>query len=186
MKYDVEIIRSNRKTLCLEVTPDLRIIARVPFRMSQNEIRRLIRLSSDWILKETEKIKALRKLYPELPSKLNEDEIDELRERTRRIVTERVEHYAQIIGVKYNKITVKIQRKRWGSCSGKRNLNFNLLLGLCPIEVIDYVVVHELCHLIEFNHSERFWTLVRRVLPDYDTRLEWLKRNAKMLLWRIS
>ncbi len=186
MKYEVEIIRSNRKTLYIEVTADLRVIAKVPLRMPQNEIKRIVQSRADWISKEIRRIKLLRNEHPNLQNKLSEDELAELRERTKRIVSERVAYYAPIIDVKYNRITIKIQHKRWGSCSGKRNLNFNILLGLCPLEVINYVVVHELCHLIEFNHSQQFWNLVEGILPDYRERRRWLNDNATILLWQIS
>ncbi|MDY3888895.1 MAG: M48 family metallopeptidase, partial [Agathobacter sp.] len=85
-------------------------------------------------------------------------------------IPKRVAYFADIMGVDYGRITIRMQKTRWGSCSSKGNLNFNCLLMLAPPEVIDYVVVHELCHRKEMNHSKAFWREVERVLPDYRSR----------------
>jgi predicted metal-dependent hydrolase len=76
----------------------------------------------------------------------------------------------------YNKISIKEQRRRWGSCSNKRNLNFNLFLAALPIEIIDYVILHEFIHLVEFNHSVKFWNLVRFADPEYKKHRKWLHK----------
>jgi predicted metal-dependent hydrolase len=89
------------------------------------------------------------------------------------------------VGVTYGRITIRNQRSRWGSCSGKGNLNFNCLLMLTPSHVIDYVVVHELCHRLEMNHSPAFWAQVERVLPDYRKSREWLREHEKELIGRL-
>ena len=101
------------------------------------------------------------------------------------MVTERVQFYAPLIGVTYNQIAIRAQHTRWGSCSSKGNLNFNCLLALVPPEVLDYVVVHELCHRKELNHSDRFWNEVGKILPDYKDRKKWLKDNGSNLIARI-
>jgi predicted metal-dependent hydrolase len=82
------------------------------------------------------------------------------------------------MGVEYGRITIRMQKSRWGSCSGKGNLNFNCLLMRTPDEIIDYVVVHELCHLKEMNHSPRFWAEVEKIFPDYKERRKWLKDHG--------
>jgi len=87
--------------------------------------------------------------------------------------------------VTYGRITIRNQKTRWGSCSSKGNLNFNCLLMLAPPEVLDYVVVHELCHRMEMNHSKRFWSLVETVLPDYREQEKWLKGEGAVLLRRM-
>lgn len=89
--------------------------------------------------------------------------------------------YAPIVGVEYNKIHIKDQKSRWGSCSGKGNLNFNWRLIMAPEAVLDYVVIHELCHLIHMNHSPEFWKLVERMCPAYKEQKRWLKINGEML-----
>jgi predicted metal-dependent hydrolase len=93
-----------------------------------------------------------------------------------------VAFYAPRIGVTYGGITIRNQRTRWGSCSGKGNLNFNCMLMLAPPRVIEYVIVHELCHRKHMDHSPAFWALVERHLPDWQERRGWLKQNGSALL----
>ena len=89
-------------------------------------------------------------------------------------IRERVEHYAPLIGRRPGRITVREQKRRWGSCSAKGNLNFNWKLIMAPPQALNYVVIHELCHLCEFNHSPRFWQLVERQMPEYQVWKQWL------------
>ena len=89
------------------------------------------------------------------------------------------------MNLQYGRITIRNQKTRWGSCSGKGNLNFNCLLMLAPDEIVDYVVVHELCHLIEMNHSKAFWAQVENVLPDYRERRKWLKDHGNEIMRRM-
>lgn len=94
----------------------------------------------------------------------------------------RVEYFAKVIGVTYGKITIRNQKTRWGSCSSKGNLNFNCLLMLAPSEVLDYVVVHELCHRKQMNHSKAFWLEVEKVLPNYKEVRKWLKEEGSQMI----
>ena len=94
---------------------------------------------------------------------------------------ERLDYYAPKIGGTYGRVTVREQRSRWGSCSSKRNLNFNWKLIMAPKPVLDYVVIHELCHLHEFNHSPRFWSLVEAQMPEYEVWKKWLKAHGEEL-----
>ena len=98
----------------------------------------------------------------------------------------RCERFAPLIGVTYGRIAIRRQRTRWGSCSGKGDLNFNCLLMLAPEPVRDYVVVHELCHRKYMDHSPRFWAEVERVLPDWRERRRWLRDYGGGLLERAE
>jgi len=97
------------------------------------------------------------------------------------VIQERIKRYSDIIGVSPNSIVIKEQKTRWGSCSSKGNINLNWKLIMAPQEVIDYVVIHELCHMREMNHSKQFWRLVEEVLPKYKEYKNWLKHNGDLL-----
>lgn len=113
-------------------------------------------------------------------------QLQALASQARQTVPERVAYFAPLVGVTYGRITIRSQHTLWGSCSGKGNLSFNCLLMLTPPEVLDYVVVHELCHRKEMNHSARFWAEVGRVLPDYEIRRKWLRENGTALISRLE
>lgn len=183
--FPVEIIRSRRKTLSIEVTHDLRVVVRAPNRLSKSDIGYFINEKHKWIEKHLESMKSRVGQAEECP-KFTAAELAELKSRALPLITECVAHFAPIVGVDYGRITVRGQTTRWGSCSAKGNLSFNCLLALVPPEVLDYVVVHELCHRREMNHSVRFWAEVGRILPDYAARRRWLKQNGAALINRIK
>jgi len=185
---NIEIIRSGRKTVALEITRDLRVLVRVPYRMPVKDIHRLLELKATWLEKHMklmeERIEADEQQNQSI-TKFTQEEIRQLANRALTVIPDRVAFYAPIVGVKYGRITIRNQVSRWGSCSGKGNLNFNCLLMLAPPEVLDYVVVHELCHRKEPNHSKNFWSEVARVIPDYETPKKWLKNNGSSLIQRL-
>jgi len=101
--------------------------------------------------------------------------------RAREIVNERVVSYSRSLGVRPNRISIRSQSKRWGSCSAKGNLNFNWKLVMAPPEILDYVVAHELCHMLYLDHQKDFWKTLKKVMPDYQYRRKWLKDNGHRL-----
>lgn len=182
MKYEIQIIRSNRKSIALEIRPDLQILVRAPYRMTNREIERFISDKSDWLEKHLAEAYRRREELESAPKEpaLTREEIQALAEEAMKVIPERVRYFAPVVGVDYSRITIRNQRTRWGSCSGKGNLNFNCLLMKTPPQVIDYVVVHELCHRKEMNHSPRFWAEVERVLPEYQKARQWLRENGSL------
>jgi predicted metal-dependent hydrolase len=100
------------------------------------------------------------------------------REQTKKMVYTKVPFFGKKLSISYGKVRIRNQKLRWGSCSKDGNLNFNLLLSALPINIIDSIIVHELTHLIEFNHSEHFWKLVEDALPSYKDCRNWLKNNG--------
>ena len=177
--FEYSIVKSNRKSIAIQIQPEGNVIVRAPKRMRMEEIKRFVESKAEWIEKH------LSNCTSQNQEELTDQEIQALREKARALVTERVQYYAPLIGVTYNQIVIRAQHTRWGSCSSKGNLNFNCLLALVPPEVLDYVVVHELCHRKELNHSERFWNEVAKILPDYKTRKKWLKDNGSNLIARL-
>lgn len=175
MEY--KLIRSSRKTLSIRVTGE-GVEVRAPQRIGIAVIEAFVQSKANWIRR------ALAAQPPMQPP-FTPQELKDMKQQACADLKERVAFYAPILQVSYGRITLRSQKTRWGSCSGKGNLNFNCLLMQTPPEVRDYVVVHELCHLLEMNHSPRFWALVEGVLPDYRNRRQWLKLQGRALIARL-
>ena len=182
MQY--QLIRSDRKTLGLQIKRG-EIIVRAPKHLPQARIDAFVEAHREWIKTHLARSEAREKRYDELPPLTIED-IRKLADEACEVIPQRVRHYAPLVGVTYGRITIRNQRSRWGSCSAKGNLNFNCLLMLAPPQVLDSVVVHELCHRKEMNHSPRFYKEVRRVFPEYDKWHGWLKQNGESLMRRLE
>ena len=178
------LIRSDRRSLGLSIK-GTEVIVRAPRRATQRQIDAFVAENALWIERHLKKAEAQQKKAEEQGA-LTEKELKALSERAKSHIPARAAYYAAKMGVSYGRITIRSQRTKWGSCSSKGNLNFNCLLMLCPPEVIDSVVVHELCHLKEMNHSERFYREVLRVYPDYPKWNAWLKKNGGVLLKRMT
>ena len=182
---EVTVIKSNRKTVAIQVNSDLSVTLRVPRQATQRDIQKILKEKETWILKHIEEIKQKKAAFElSAPERLTNDEIHELADKALKYIPERVVYFAKQMGVDYGGITIRNQRTRWGSCSSKGNLNFNCLLMLTPPEVIDYVVAHELCHRKEMNHSKAFWSEVEKVLPDYKAHVKWLKDEGGNIMRR--
>ncbi len=178
------LIRSSRTTMALEIRNG-ELIVRVPYRASQAEIDRLLKEKSGWIRKHLQQSRE-KQAAADAVVPFTREELEKLAEAAMAYIPIRVKHYAALLHVRVRRITIRNQRTRWGSCSEKGNLNFNCLLMLTPPEVIDSVVVHELCHLKEMNHSERFYREVRNVFPEYDKWHGWLKAHQTELMARLG
>lgn len=183
-QINMEVIRSNRKTVAIEICPDATVLVRAPLRMKDAEIQKFIKEKESWILSHLERVEERRNAAQNV-EKLSMEEIQKLADLALKVIPVKVKHYASLINLQYGRITIRNQKTRWGSCSGKGNLNFNCLLMLTPDEVVDYVVVHELCHLIEMNHSKAFWAQVENVLPDYRECRKWLKDHGNEIMRRM-
>jgi hypothetical protein len=155
--------------------------------MSEQQIRETIAHHERWIQKHMELVaeRAERMDHQESSDRYTEEEIREMAQQALQVIPPKVRAYAAKLGVTYGRITVRNQRTRWGSCSSKGNLNFNCLLTQVPEAVMDYVIVHELCHRIEMNHSPKFWALVEMILPQYRQQKQWLKEHGAELIVRL-
>ncbi|MBD3329019.1 DUF45 domain-containing protein [Candidatus Dojkabacteria bacterium] len=218
-----KIIRSDRKTIGIQITEKGEIIVRAPKIATKESIHTVLSASEKWIEKKLNKIAQQQARYkvkkfvpgeeflymgekyklvvaekpinkvdlhdnliissklagnPKLARKALEDWY---REELRSFVNDKARQYAQNLEVEYKKIRITGAKTRWGSCSGKKNLNFSWRLIMAPEEIIDYVVVHELCHLREMNHSKRFWELVSTIVPDWKDKRKWFKENGWLL-----
>ena len=172
----ISVIRSARKSLGLEVRDANTVLARIPTRVSDRELK--VENHRSWILEKTavmaereENRKSTPAPPPELLSKTDRMKI-QLK------IGKRVRHYCEAMGVTVGYVTVKNQKTRWGSCSAKGNVNFNYQLAFLPDELLDYVVIHELAHRRHMNHSRAFWAEVEKYCPDYLERREQLKEYS--------
>ena len=183
-RKDIKIIRSNRRTISLEITASGEIVVRAPRRMPEIEIRAFVESKSSWLAKHLHKKEQDLEAVQE-EGRFTEVEIKKLQGLAKQVIPEKVAYYARLMGVTYGRVTIRKQRSRWGSCSREGNLNFNSLLMMVPPEVLDYVVVHELSHRLEMNHSVRFWAQVEKVIPDYRGPRKWLKEHGSRLMLRM-
>jgi hypothetical protein len=173
----VEIRRSRRvRRWTLAVPWGTPPLLTVPLWMSEDEVDRLIDAHRGWIAEERARQRPRLRLDPRGISET------EGRAATRELVKMLVEEEAPELGVECRRIEIRDQRTRWGSCSSRGTLSFNWRLVLAPFEVLDYVVVHELCHLKEPNHSHRFWRLVESRRPGWRVQRDWLHEHGPELL----
>ncbi len=140
------------------------VILTKPKRVSLESAISFLISKSSWVFKSLEKFKNLPN---RLDTKNTKKEYLENKNKALALAKERLEDFNKIYHFKWSKITIKNQKSRWGSCSRRGNLNFNYKIALIPSHICDYIIVHELCHLKEFNHSQRFWDLVAIAIPDY-------------------
>ena len=182
MTIPYEIIRSKRKTYGISVSAGGKVTVRIPLQGSERFAVSMAEEKKEWIAKNVSKMMIVK---PSLPQKEKTPRQNRLeapyRQAAKEYIPKRAAHFAALLGVTYENITIRDQKTRWGSCSSKGTLSFNWRLMLAPPAVLDYVVIHELCHRKEMNHSPRFWRLVEQIMPDYKTKRQWLKENGNKL-----
>ena len=174
------LVRSKRKTISILIKPSGEVEVRCPNRCAKRDVDAFVASKENWIRKHLQTIAA----RPQ-PAVLAGEALQSLASQAAAVLPKKVRQFADAIGVTYGRITIRSQKTRWGSCSAKGNLNFNCLLMLAPPEVQDYVVIHELCHRKELNHSAAFWAEVETYCPDYRTHRKWLKDNGASLIARL-
>lgn len=215
---DYKLVRTHRRSIALQVTPQGKLVVRAPVFMSAGQIRSFISGHVDWIRKQLEKARkpvALPRnryntshelLYLGMPYRLEIGNFKEIavtdkiqfpdfltfrikkeleewyRRKAKEIITDRVTHYATLLDVRYHSITFSDTSSKWGSCTADNRLQFNWKLIMSPILVIDYVVVHELAHTLEKNHSRSFWKIVEYHKPAYRQYKKWLNDNAHRMV----
>lgn len=166
-----ELIRSRRRTLALEVTPDGRLLVRAPNRMAKARIDAFVAAHAAWI--ETH-LKLQREKAARRPPAPTAAEIEALKARARAELPGLIARWSEIMDVTPAGFRVTAARKRYGSCSAKNSLCFSCFLMNCPAPAVELVVVHELCHIREKNHGPGFYALLERYLPDWRERKQML------------
>ena len=185
MKITYVIQKSRRRSISVSVMTDNHVLVKAPYGTTERTVQAFLLSKKDWITKHLEKQNREEEKAESL-GLLSADEIKQIKKQARRVIPQRVEYWANKIGVTYGHIAIRLQSSRWGSCSVDGNLNFNCLLVLIPPEIMDSVVVHELCHRRHMNHSKEFYAEIARVFPDYKCCNKWLKDNGGIYLKRVS
>lgn len=173
-KVDYLVRKSKRaKRLRLAIYCDGSFVVTVPNGLDTSRVENYILQKAEWVL---EKLKIMKKRSNNLVfTKRNKREYLKLKDQALKMAEKKVEKFNKVYGFKFNQIAIKNQKTRWGSCSKKGNLNYNYKIALLPDKLADYIIVHELCHLKEFNHGRKFWNLVEKGMPDYRERIEKIK-----------
>lgn len=181
--HPVQIFRSRRKSLTVRICPDGTIRVSAPLKMSDRQILEFLRQKDSWIENHWKKAADARCEAEARP--ITSQDIQRLKRRAEEVIPGRVAFFAKQMGVTYGKISFRSQKRRWGSCSAKGSLSFNCLMLLAPEHVQDYILVHELAHRKQMNHSAAFWREVSAVLPEYQQSAIWLKKNGEVLIARM-
>jgi hypothetical protein len=160
----------------LIVDQEGKLSVRAPHHLPDEEIWQFIAAKRDWIDRQLRVIASRPRAMP-----LSAEQARELRDKILPKILERCRHFSRLTGLSPAKIRISGARTRWGSCSAGGTVSFNFRLALCPDQVIDYVIVHELLHLAEPNHSSRFWEKVAAIVPDHRSHRHWLRENGRLL-----
>lgn len=168
---EYEIIKSERKTLCIEITRDARVVIRVPYLASKDTVNNFIASHESWIKKHLSETEQRQSRNP-APTK---QELEALKQQAKAYIPHRVAELAAKTGLSYTGVKITTAATRFGSCSPKNSLCFSCLLMRYPKPAIDYVIIHELCHTVHHNHQKPFWKLVQKFMPDYKYNKSLLK-----------
>lgn len=187
MPHSYTLIRSRRRSIALTISRDAVLVVRAPLFVSKGYIDRLVEKKGEWIEKKQEYFR--KRVAEKKDAKLlylgevneiqfkNKKELETwYKKKAREVLTERMEYYSKLTGWSYRSMSINGAQTRWGSCGPKNTINFSWRLLMAPLATVDYVVVHELAHTVEKNHSKRFWDRVREVMPDYKVRQSVLKK----------
>lgn len=151
----------------------------IPWGIPQKIVENFVAKKSEWIKSKVEYFRKTKKVILKRNSRVD---FLKYKKQALALAEDRLAHFNKSYGYSWNKITIKNQKTRWGSCSKRGNLNFNYKIALLPGKMADYIIVHELCHLGAFNHSQKFWNLVAREIPDYrEIRRSLRKEGMKSL-----
>lgn len=176
--FSYEVIYSSRKTLAIQITAEGSVKVRAPKNCPRSSIDRFLKEKEAWVLKYIDKAKQNPRPAPQPLTARQRSRYIKI---ARDIFTQKTAYYASIMHVSYGRISIREQKTRWGSCSSQGNLNYNWRLIFAPENVLDYIVVHELAHRKEMNHSAAFYNIVEEILPNYKSSQKWLRDNGTML-----
>ena len=178
MDIEYHLIRSDRRSIGIEVDREGKVTVRAPYSCEKKRIDRFLLEKENWIRQKV-KLQKENAMKRQEKREMPEAEKKYYRNLAREVLRARTGYYARKMGVTYGRISIREQKTRWGSCSSVGNLNYNWKLVLMPEHVMDYVVIHELAHRKEMNHSARFYAVVAQQMPDYKVWQSWLKEHGR-------
>ena len=179
MEYN--IIFSNRRTISLSIKNGV-LTVKAPFGTKEKRIEELLKKHERWIEKHLARTAANMEKY----ESLSFEEVKKLKAAAKEYFSFEIEKFSKIMGLNYGRMTITSAKTRFGSCSSKKNICFSYRLMLYPEAAREYVVVHELCHRKQMNHSPRFYEEVEKVFPDYKRCRKWLKENGSAYMRRLT
>jgi len=175
--YQYKLIKTKRaKRINLSIKSDATIVLSMPKYLPFIYAQNFLKKKADWLIEKIENIQKNNSVWH-----LDKNDYQKQKTKALELVYKKVEKFNKVYNFKFNKVSVKNQKTRWGSCSSQKNLNFNYRIIYLPEKLVDYIIVHELCHLKEMNHSKNFWDLVKKVLPDYLSLRKMLKKESLLL-----
>ncbi len=174
MSVSCEIVRSKRKTAAFSITKDGRLLLRIPFWVSDREANRLVEENQDKLIRLIQRWKTAQNVLPDY----RDEDIPRLKEMASQKLPPRVEYWSKRMGLTPSAVKITSAKSRFGSCNKRGGICFSCYLMLYPDDAIDYVIVHELCHLRHLNHSAHFYRLLAHYLPDYKNREAILKGRS--------
>ncbi|HNZ86464.1 MAG TPA: M48 family metallopeptidase [bacterium] len=174
-----KIIYSKRKTLCIEINKYGEIIARSPKNLSIDDIQKFVNEKSNWIYKQLHHRKNCILKAQQFLSKNKTNISKSVAYKT---ISNKVSQLSSTFGFKYNIIKITEAKTRWASCSNTNNLSFTKKVALLPDDILKYIIIHELAHTKEKNHGKNFWKIVQQIIPNYKTKIKWLKEHKYILI----
>ena len=167
---EFELITSKRRTVSI-ILKNGKIIVRAPLGTTREGALKFIEKHAEWIEKNIPR--SIKRENQD--NSLSDEQIKSLKRSAMVYLAERTAYYAKIMGLEYGRVRITSAKKRFGSCTSERNISYSYRLMLYPPDAIDYVVVHELAHLVYLDHSKEFYSVIERILPDYKKRRQMLK-----------
>lgn len=171
-EFEYETVRSSRRTVCIEITKDAKVLVRAPIAASDSVVCDFIKRHEKWIISHLEKAQKRNNIVPTL----DKTQIIEAKIRAEQIIAKKVKYYSEVMKLYPTDVKITTAKRRFGSCSAKNSLCFSYMLLFFPDEAVDYVVVHELAHIRYKNHGKQFYALIAKYLPDYRKRIVMLNQ----------
>lgn len=182
--FPCRITFSKRKSISIQIKEDGSVDVKAPLYAPKWQVEAFVQSKLDWINQKRQEVLERQAALPTLTAEQEKRALSlekQFRKAAKDYIPYRVEYFHAFTGGHYTSITIRDQKSRWGSCSSRGTLSFNYRLMMAPPKVLDYVVVHELCHLTHMNHSADFWKMVENIMPDYRTQKNWLKEHGHEL-----